>query len=172
MRHLLLLLFCLILSACGFHLQSEMALAPPLHTLYFKTAEPYGVLSRTLQDSLTASHVKLVATAAAADAVLEILSENSSQVFLSVNGTQQTRQYNLIVTVEFDITDRTGRVIIPPQSLSESRTITVQSNQILGSSNEANLFYLQMRRTLAYAIMNRIASKEVTMMINAAHLSP
>ena len=39
---------------------------------------------------------------------------------------------------------------------------------ILGSSNEANLFYQQMRRTLAYAIMNRIASKEVTNIVNAA----
>ena len=41
----------------------------------------------------------------------------------------------------------------------------MQSNQILGSSNEANLFYQQMRRTLAYAIMNRIASQEVTQQI-------
>ncbi len=51
------------------------------------------------------------------------------------------------------------------QTLEETRSITVQSNQILGSSNEATLFYQQMRRTLAYAIMNRIASKEVTRMV-------
>ena len=52
--------------------------------------------------------------------------------------------------------------------MQETRPATVQSDQILGSSNERNLAYQQMRRGLAYAIMHRIASKDVTNMINKA----
>src|SRR5207302_1201983 len=97
-----------------------------------------------------------------AQSILVILQNNLSQDLLSVNGTQKTRQYLLKVTVTFTITDKQGRNLIPLQTLIETRSITIQSNQILGSSNEASLFYQQMQRLLAYAIINRIASKQIT----------
>lgn len=156
---------CLLLGSCGFHLQGNLQLAPPLHRMYIQSSDPYGYLARSLQQYLKMSHVCLVATAAQADTVLIILQDSNSQKLLSVNSTQQTRQYNLYVTVVFEITDSNGRIIVPPQALSEVRVITIQSNQVLGSSNEANLFYQQMRRSLAGAIMNRIASKDITTMI-------
>lgn len=155
------------LIGCGFRLQGEKTLAPPLQRLSLETPDPYGQLARNLQQALKMSKVTLVDDKAAATTMLNITKDEATQEFLSVNGTTQTRQYNLRVTVEFDITDTNGAIIIPSLALSETRVITVQSNQILGSSNEATLFYQQMRRNLAYAIMNRIASKEVTQEINA-----
>lgn len=153
---------CLLLSGCQFQWQGEAHLAKPLHRMYLQTPDPYGHLARDLEQSLKMSHVQLVASPDAADTILNIVKDNSSQVLLSVSGTQQTRQYNLIVTVEFDITDTKGRIIVPPQVLSESRALTIQSNQVLGTSNEASLYYQQIRRSLAYAIMNRLASHEIT----------
>lgn len=157
-----------LLTSCGFHLQGEMQLAPPLHRLYLQTPDPYGHLANNLRRYLKTSHVHLASTPEAATTILAILRDESSQQLLSVSGTQQTRQYNLKVTVIFEITNNQGLTIISPQTLSENRAITVQSNQILGSSNEANLFYQQMRRTLAATMMNRLASKEVSQQINAA----
>jgi len=161
------LAFSLFLTACGFHPQGSLELAPPLHSLYLQTSDPYGTLSRNLRDHLKTSHVKLVDSAKDASAVLEILNDSATQELLSVAGTQQTRQYKLIVSVTFSVSDNKGRTLLAPQTLRESRTITVQANQILGSSNEATLYMQQMRRMLAYAIMNRLASTEATNMINA-----
>jgi LPS-assembly lipoprotein len=159
-------LLSIVLAGCGFRLQGDVTLAPPLQRLALITPDPYGQLARNLQQALKMSQVTLV-DSTTATTILNITKDEATQEFLSVNGTTQTRQYNLRVTVEFDITDANGAVIMPSLALSETRVITVQSNQILGSSNEANLFYQQMRRNLAYAIMNRIASKEVTQQINA-----
>jgi LPS-assembly lipoprotein len=166
-----IIFLCLLLSACGFHMQGTRVLAPPLHRLYLKTSDPYGHLARSLEQSLKMSNVQLVNSPEQATAILSILRDDTSQDLLGVSGTQQTRQYTIRVTVTFDITDAKGRTLVGPQSLTESRIITVQSNQVLGSSNEATLFYQQMRRTLAYAILNRIASKEITRMINAATIT-
>lgn len=168
------LLFSLILlcTACGFKPQGQTTLAPPLHRMYLQTTDPYGTLSRNLQQSLKMSRVQLVSSAQEADTVLVIRSDTEAETLLSVSGTTQTRQYNLSVTVVFSIENANGITIVPPQTLTENRAITVQSNLILGSSNEANLFYQQMRRTLANAIMNRIASSEVTQMINANYQAP
>jgi len=163
------LLLCLtLLTSCGFHPQGQLQLSPQLHRIFVQAPDQYGYLVRSLQQSLKTSNVPLVSSSTEADTLLVILQDATSQNLLSVNGTQQTRQYNLIVTVIFQITDTKGRVIVTPQTLSESRVITIQSNQILGSSNEATLYYQQMRRVLANAIMNRLASKEITRMIDTS----
>lgn len=172
MRKGLLSLLCVWLTSCSFHLQGELPLTPPLQTMYLQTPDPYGTLSRQLQQSLKLSHVRLVDQAALAKTVLVIAQDTTSQDLLSVSGSQQTRQYNLNVVVTFEVTDPTGRILVPTQTMSESRSITIQSNQILGSSNEANLYYQQMRRALAYAIMNRLASQEVTKMIQRELAAP
>lgn len=165
LKVLFLLLTTLSLSGCGFHLQGEMQLVPPLHRIYLQTQDPYGYLASNLREILKMSHVCLAPDPVEASTILVILQDESSQELLSVSSTQQTRQYNLRVTVIFEINDPRGYTIIGPQTLTETRVITVQSNQILGNSNEANLYYQQMRRSLAYAIMNRLASKEISRVI-------
>lgn len=157
----------LLLTACGFHLQGAMNLAAPMYRLYLQSTDPYGYLSRTLQQYLKMSQVHLVDSPSQAQTILTILQDTNSQRLLSVSGTQQTKQYNLKVTVAFEVSDASGRIIVAPQILEENRVITVQANQILGSSNEANLYFQQMRRTLAYAIMNRLASRDITTTIES-----
>lgn len=161
-------LLTLTLTACGFHPEGKAELAPAIHRVYIQTSDPYSILTRSLTSSLKMSNVQVVSSSIQADVILAILSDTTSQQLISVGGTQQTRQYNLIATVTFELTDTKGRMIMPPQALSESRVITVQSNQILGSNNEATLFYQQMHRALAYDIMNRISSTQVTQMVNEA----
>lgn len=163
-----------ILVGCGFHLQGEAKLAPPLHLLYLQTPDPYGYLARNLKQYLKMSKVKLVASPAEADTILVVSRDETAQEFLSVSGTTQTRQYRLKVTVIFEITTAKGQPIIGSQTLVEERFITIQSNQVLGSSNETALFYQQMRRALAYAIINRIASKDITRAIDVfySHSAP
>ncbi|OGT56304.1 MAG: hypothetical protein A3F14_04105 [Gammaproteobacteria bacterium RIFCSPHIGHO2_12_FULL_43_28] len=155
------------LTSCAFQLQGEMPLAPPLKRMHLQAIDTYSYLTRSLQQYLKMSNVTLVSNPLDADTIFVILRDENSQEFLGVSQTTQTRQYNLIVTVEFEINNAQGQTIVPPQRLTEVRTITMQSNQILGSNNEAYLYYQQMRRAIAYSIMNRISSKEVTEMIQA-----
>jgi LPS-assembly lipoprotein len=163
---LLTILPLLTLGGCGFHLRGETQLAPALHSLYIQSIDPYGVLVKELEQSLKMSKVKIAASSAEAESTLVISNDSTAQDLLSVGGTQQTRQYKLSVIVVFYVNDAKGRTILEPQSLTESRVITIQSNQILGSSNEANLYFQQMRRTLASAIMYRLSSRQVTSLIN------
>ena len=157
-----------VLIGCGFRWQGEVPLAPPLKTLYLQTDDPYGTLSRDLRENMKLSHVTLVDNVSDAHTVLNITRDDATQTLLSVSGTQQTRQYNLAVAVTFNVSDNKGNTLIGDQTLQETRAITVQSNQILGSSNEASLYYQQMRHILAIAIMNRLSSTDVTKTINNA----
>lgn len=166
----ILFFFCIsfFLTSCGFHLRgynSSNLLPPPLHRLYIKTADPFGELTRELVQSLKAYDVCLVSCPNEASTILDIQSENINQILLSVSGTEQTRQYNLGLCVTYQVTDNKGCVLIPSQTVKESRTLTIQSNQILGGSNEANLMYSQMRPALVYDIIMHLSSRRAACLL-------
>src|SRR3990167_8486754 len=136
----LMILFTSIIS-CGYHLRGSMPLAPPLHKLYLETTDPYGDLTRYLKQFLKVSGVTLVDKREDSTAVLVIVREATSQQLLGISGTQQTRQYNLILNVIFQVNDPQGKILIPLQNITETRSFTIKSDQILAGSNEANALY-------------------------------
>jgi len=161
-----ILIICfLFLTSCGFHLRGNLDLPPPLHHLYLKSKDPYGDLSNNLREYLKMSGVYLTNNPADAKTVFVILNENTTQQLLGISGTQQTRQYNLILTVTFDIEDPHGKVLVPPQIITQTRTLTIQSDQILAGSNEANTLYKQMRLAIVYDIMSRLASRDISALL-------
>lgn len=162
MRHFFAMCCLLSLAACGFHPQGQRQVATQLHHVYLQTDDPYGRLARSLKQELKIADIHTTESADDANVILNTLGESTNQELISVSGTQQTRQYRLSVEVSFELTDNKGAPILEKQTLSEYRIITLQSNQILGSANEAQLFYEQMRMKLAHAILNRITSPEVT----------
>lgn len=158
---------CIFIAGCGFHLRGTMPLAPAMHDIYLETQDPYGTLTRYLRQFLKMSGVNLVEKKAEATTVLVIISETTSQQLLSLSGTQQTRQYNLILTVTFQLTNPQGKALVPPQVAKETRTLTIKSDQILAGSNEANTLYDQMRQATVYDIMSRLSSKDIMVQLNS-----
>jgi LPS-assembly lipoprotein len=130
--------------------------------MYLQSSEPYGELARNLRQGLKSVDVQLTDTPKTASTVLDILNEQSSQQLLSVGGTQQTRQYNLLLTVTFQVTTPQGKVLIPPQSVTDTQALTVQADQVLGGSNEQNNLYHQMRQNIVFILLNRLASQAST----------
>ncbi|SRR5579883_82588 len=160
-RLLLTMLLVLTLAGCGFHPRGALPLAPPLHYLYLRSSDPYGDLSRNLKKTLEYQGVHFTYCANRANVVLEIISESTNDQLLSVSASQQTRQYNLTLTVIFQLTTPSGLVLVPPQTVTEIRTMPIQSNQILAGSNEATILYHQMRFAIIDDIINILTSPAV-----------
>lgn len=165
MRKLILIFTLFCITSCGYQLRGSVPLAPRLHQLFLETKDPYGQLTRNLKAFLKISGVHLVDKQEDAESTLVILKELTSQQLLGISGTQQTRQYNLILTVTFEVTDAQGKVLVKPQTVAETRTLTIKADQILAGSNEANTLYDQMRQAIVYDIMSRLASKDITALL-------
>lgn len=165
-RYILFFIVLILLTSCGFQPRGPMPLAPPLRTLYLQTTDPYGQLARNLKQYLKMSGVQLTATPKEATTLLAILSEEPLQQLVSASSSQQTRQYNLILKVTFQITDAHGRVLVSPQTVSEMCTLTIQADQILSGSNQANHLYQQMRQAIVYDIMTRLSSQQITSLLS------
>jgi len=160
LRLFIFLVMLLSLVGCGFHLRGPVTLAPSMDYLYLKSADPYGLLARSLKQYLKLSGVHLTQTAQSANMTLDLGREQITQQALSISGTQQTRQYNLILSVTFQILDPQGQVLLASQTVSESRTLPIQSNQILAGSTEANNLYNQMRAALVYDMIIRLSATD------------
>lgn len=158
---LLGLLVCLITS-CGFHPRGMTPLVPPLKRMYLKTDSPYSDLTNNLRQYLKMSDVYLTTTPQDATTVLDIISVDQVQQLLGVSGSQQTRQYSLTLSVKFQITDPKGVVLVMPETLSQARTLPINSGEVLAGSNQAAALYQQMRRAIVFDIMNRISSQYIS----------
>jgi LPS-assembly lipoprotein len=162
LRMILFIFVIFCLTSCGFKPRGSMPLAPSLYHLYLETPDPYGQLTRNLRQFLKMSGVSLTESPEQATAILTILSENTNDHLLGINGTQQTRQYNLTLTVTFQLSNPNNRILVTPQTVTESRTLTITNDQILASNNEAMSLYSQMRQVIVYDIMSRLSSEDIT----------
>ncbi len=156
------LFLSLLTTGCHFQLRGPMVLAKPLQNMYVQSRDPYGDLTRNLKQYLKMSGVHLAATSAEASTILHISQETTHQDLLSINSSQQTRQYTLRFIVVFNVQDKNGNILIPSQVVVETRPLTLQSNQVLAGSNQAAQLYHEMRRAIVYNIMTRLAAQEVT----------
>ena len=156
------LLLAFGVSSCGFHLRGAAPLPLPLENIYLQVDDPYSKLAHNLRQYFKMNGVHLADSPKHATTVLDIVKQDAGQQLLSVGGTLETRQYNLTFTVTFQLLDSRGRMIVSNQTLSETRTLTIQASQMLGGSNEAESMYEQMREAIVYDIINRLSSKEIT----------
>lgn len=162
MRQFVLLILAICLVSCGFHLRGQMPLSPPLKVIYLKTADPYGALARNLRLYLKLSGATLVDKPENAETILVILNERTTDRLLGISGTQETRQYSLVLTVTFEITNALGKMLVGPQVMTETRVLTIKAGQILAGSNEEHTLYQQMRQAIVYDIMSRLSSHFIT----------
>ncbi len=168
LRLFLATLILLALTSCGFHLRGEEPITPELQHLYLKTKEPYSQLTHNLKAYFKLAGIHLTDSPETATYVLNILSETQNDILINVSGTQQTRQYSLVLTVNFQMTRPDGTVVLPQQAVTETRVFTMQANQILGGSNEETTMYQQMRRDIIFDLMNRLTSQHVTNLLEEA----
>jgi LPS-assembly lipoprotein len=164
---LFLLFFISCITGCGFHPRGPVTLAPPLQNLYLQVSDPYGDLARNLRLYLKMSGVHLTNNLNNATTILDVISETTSEQLLNISGSQLTRQYNLILTVTYQVTDNHGNLLVEKQTATETRPLTINSDQMLSGSNQAASLYKQMRQAIVYDIMSRLASRDITTLLTA-----
>lgn len=161
-------LLLLTLSACNFHLRGPVTLAEPLHKVYLQSQNPYGDLARNIKQYLRMSGVQIVNSPQESTAILNINREETTQDLISINSSQQTRQYTLKLLVAFEVLTPKGNTKLAQQTVLETRPLTLQSNQILAGSNQAVLLYSEMRRAIVYDLMMRLSSQDVSRALTKA----
>ena len=146
----------LLLSGCGFRLRGPQAL--DFATVHISVPEQseFGAQLRRLV--ATTGTTRVEEDAAKAEARLQIISNDRGREILSLTGTSQMREYQLVQSLRFQLLDRAGKALIPPTSLTARREYTFDDSQVLGKEQEEALLYRDMQNDLVQQLMRRLAA--------------
>lgn len=151
--------FMLFLVACGFHLRGNIPLPTELSPMYIETTDPFHPTILAIQDGLEASKIAVAKSPSTANTILRIIDIKSTENLISVSASTNTRQYALVETVQIEVTDKTGKVIVPVSTLSGSNPFTVESNQILTAASQKDLLSDEMQQAIVQQLFARLGSK-------------
>jgi LPS-assembly lipoprotein len=143
----------LALAGCGFQLRGLQSF--PFETINVPNNTPLGIeLQRNIASA--SERTKLVPSAADAEAVLSVLTEQQEKVILSLNTQGRVREFQLRYRVVFRVASPKGADYIPPTPIVLTRDITF-NDQVLAKETEEAQLYREMRSDMVQQIMRRLA---------------
>jgi LPS-assembly lipoprotein len=158
---ILLLINCLFLTACGFHLRSSADIPAQLKILYVESAVPHSNLAPLLIQNLQSLDVHVVPRAQDAPVTLEILSENFSQSKAVLGTAQQINTVNLYYTVTFTLKSRDQKTYISPVTLTTTTSYLQNATQILGDTLMLPSYQQMLMRNMVDQIIFHLSAKNV-----------
>jgi LPS-assembly lipoprotein len=155
-RALIVLGLSALLAGCGFQLRQ----APDFSFDSIHVSAPAGSpLARELTRQLEAAgRVRVAATPAAAQVVLDLPAEQREKVVVGLNATGQVREFQLRTRVSFRLRNAQGRELIPETGLLQTRDISFSESAALAKEAEENLLYRDMQQDLVQQLMRRLAA--------------
>ncbi len=140
------------LAGCGFALRGDYVVP---YTGVFISAAPNSQIISTLKRELQATN-KFEPNAKAAQAQLNIVLEDRDKKILSLSGAGRVREFQLKTTVQFQLVEATGAVIIATNELSLVRRMSFDDAQVVSKQQEEALLFADMERDIAQQIMRRV----------------
>lgn len=121
--------------------------------------DEYSILARRVQVLLEQSGATFVASKEAT-AFLEIPTNSVVTEVLTVSDNARVREFRISHTVKFRVTDGNGHVIIPLQTIRQSRELSFDEQKILATTREQEYLKLDLAETLARILVMRLGSAD------------
>lgn len=159
-----LMMLCLLMAGCGFHLRSPAQLPVSMQRTYIADTGSNTELVRALSRSLDTPTTSVTNDATTATAVLNILDSKRSQWVLSVSNTGQPLEYQVAYQVQFSLITASGKTLLAPQKLSLTRNYNYSTTNTIGDTEQSDLLYKALADNMAELIMFRIdaANRDAT----------
>lgn len=159
MNKILLVVFCSVLTACGFQLRGQASL--PFDTIYisFPQGHPIGTDIKRLIKAGTKT--RIVDSARKAQAILEIISVTNDKQIMSVSGGGRVREFELFYRVSFRLTDAKGAELIPTNEIALRRVIPFTDAQVVAKEGEETMLIREMQSDSADQILRRLEAVQI-----------
>lgn len=151
-----LLLATMLLTACGFHLRGQNALALPFQTLYIQSANPYTPFIGELKRAVQSAGAGIADSPDAAQLTLHIVSETMGKQILSLSGGGRVREYQLSFSVWFNANNREQQQWLAPGEILLSRNLPYDDEQVMAKEREEILLYQDMRADAVQQLLRRL----------------
>jgi LPS-assembly lipoprotein len=147
----------LLMAGCGFHLPQEGQLPTEMSRVQLDLQDPYSDYGRRLAILLEQGGSAVVEDDSALS-VLQVPQNRVRKEILTIGDNARVREYRLRHTITFSLIDVSGRVLVPKQTLEQSRVISFDEQDILGAAQEDEQLRREMADTLARLTLRRLGT--------------
>ncbi len=152
---------CCLLSHCGFRLKHQNQLPPNLRCLYVSSNQPYDRFTTLLNQNLLQRKVKLTKTAKEAPVILKIEHADLVYSLPDITTSDKARSYTLTYQVRFLLLKSDGAPLLPTQSITVQKPLTLNPGQTLYSNNELALVKREMQKEAITLLLYRLEAQKV-----------
>lgn len=157
----LLSIILLSLIGCGFHLRGQMALPPAVKNISV-ISDVDDPFIQQIKQRLEQYSINVTDDEKLSASVLTINNLTHRSSVSSVSSSTNTRQYYLSYQLFFSLTVN-KKILLNNQSVTSSRTLTVDANRILGSDDEEITLKQEMQQDLLRKLMQRLSAQFKTL---------
>ncbi|MGV3739707.1 MAG: LPS assembly lipoprotein LptE [Gammaproteobacteria bacterium] len=155
------ILSTLFLVGCGFHLRGYVSMPKGLRDVSIIVESVNRDIAPMLKEQLNAYHIRVPEDPENAHYWLILEQDKEEQHITAVSSSTTPRQYQMNYQITFKLQAANGKEIIPSTHITTTRQITINSNRILGSSDEENTLKHEMRKDAVIQIMDRIGHQKL-----------
>ena len=148
------------LSSCGFGLRGTAALPAELETLQIQSADANSDIVRELRRVLRNNDVNVDDVEVTGGYTLQVGQEQNSERALSVNNQARAGEYQLTMSVPFQLLNGSTPVL-GPETVTLERVYLADPENAAAKSDEARLIQQEMRRELALQILRRLQAAQL-----------
>jgi LPS-assembly lipoprotein len=153
----LTLLAAVTLVGCGFQLQGKNELPAEMGSTAIETSDPYTQFVRRLTILLEQNGASVV-DAGPPTARLQLPEDRVRREVLSIGGSARIREYRVVHRVRFRLVDANGTVLVPEQTIEQSRVISFDEQNILAATREEEFLREELANTLAREVLRRLGA--------------
>jgi LPS-assembly lipoprotein len=152
-KSILILVFFVFISGCGYHLRESIDLPEALRNIHLEGGS--GQLQRIIKRTLRSSNSRLVDDPKDAGLIVKIVKEKFRRRVLSLGANGRANEYELEYSLDFVLLDFEGKSLSEKQQIEISRDYFNDQEDILGKNDEEELIRNEMYRQVVQSILNR-----------------
>lgn len=149
----LALLATTVLTACGFQLRGQASFD-------FDRINRQGLentqMARNMDMALQIHNLDV--NTGASPVTLTLISDERERSIVTFSATGRAREVRISYSLVFSVKDRAGDFLIADTTLTQTRELTYNDDQILGKEAEENRLYREMQSDIARQIVSRLSS--------------
>ncbi len=155
-----LLIFIMLLAACGFQLRSEANL--PFNTLYVQAPAGSQFANQFRRVVSSGSSTRIIDNAKGAEATLILVSERREKNILSLSGTGRVSEYQLRYIMSYRVIDVNAVEIIPVTEIALRRDLSYSDAELLSKEAEDALLFRDMQNDAVQQLLRRLQLTKLT----------
>jgi len=158
-RITLAILLTTLLAGCGFHLAGSRPLPEPLKTTYIDVIAPYRVSEPPLEVSLRTLIQRrgglVKSSTEGARSIIKLSNLKESRLVLSIGVDGKVLEFQLVTSVTYQV-NVGDKVVMPPDTLSLSRSYSFNAQQVLAKDAEEARLRQYIQSELAELLLLRM----------------